>query len=119
MAARNCAHGKPPMPKQAAFFVQQAAEKLVKAVLVTADVRPRHTHDIGALIGDIPETHAGKQSLADLHRLTPYAVVFRYPSEEAAAEPAPEPIEIDRWIDEVRARKADFERWLAEREAAP
>ena len=116
VAAGNCAHGRPPTPKQAAFFVQQAAEKLVKAVLVAWDVRPAHTHDIAGLVDLIPETHPGRPDLVGLHRFTRYAVVFRYPLEEGSMEVIPVPAEIDRWIAEIETLKADFERWLAARE---
>jgi HEPN domain-containing protein len=112
VAARNCAHGEPPVPKQAAFFVQQAAETLVKAVLVAWNVRPPHTHDIAELIDLIPEAHPGRSGLPRLDRLTRYAVVFRYPVEEGATEPTPEPTEIDGWIKEIAALKAEFERWV-------
>lgn len=103
------------MHKRAAFFVQQAAEKPVKAVLVAWEVRPRHTHDIADLIQDVPEAHLGKAALAKLDRFTRYAVVFRYPSEEEA-EPVPNTSDIEGWITEIRALKTDFERWLADRE---
>jgi HEPN domain-containing protein len=115
LAAQHCAHGEPPVLKRAAFLVQQAAEKLVKAVLVAWDLRPRHTHDIAELIELVPERHPGRAGLARLHRFTRYVVVFRYPPEEAAAESIPEPAEIDGWIAKIKALKAEFERWLAER----
>jgi HEPN domain-containing protein len=118
VAAGNCVHGQPPSPKQAAFFVQQAAEMLVKAVLVAWDVRPR-SHDIAELVDLIPKAHPGRPGLVGLHRFTRYAVVFRYPLEEPATEPIPEPAEIDSWIAEIGGLKGDFECWLANREAKP
>jgi len=119
VAARHCAHGEPPVPKRAAFFVQQAAEKLVKAVLVAWGIRPPHTHDIAELIDLVPETHPGHPGLANLQRFTRYAVVFRYPSEEPATEPVPDAAEIDGWIIEIAALKLDLEGWLESRETAP
>lgn len=119
IAAANCAHGRPPVPKQAAFFVHQAAEKLVKAVLVARDIRPHHTHDIAQLIELVPKTHPGRLGLLQLRRFTRYAVVFRYPLEEPATERIPEQADIDGWIAEIKALKADFEHWIDEREAKP
>jgi hypothetical protein len=116
LAAWHCARGEPPVPKRAAFFVQQAAEKLVKVILVAWDIRPRHTHDIAEPIDLVPEAHPGRPAIAKLHRFTRYAVVFRYPLEEAAAEPVAEPTDIDSWIKEIRALRADFERWLDRQE---
>jgi HEPN domain-containing protein len=119
LAAWHCARGEPPVPKRAAFFVQQAAEKLAKAILIAWDLRPPHTHDIAELVKLVPESHPGRSKLTELQRFTRYAIVFRYPLEEAAAEPVPETTDISSWIDEIRALKADFERWLAQREAQP
>jgi HEPN domain-containing protein len=118
IAAANCAHGRPPAPKRAAFFIQQAAEKL-KAVLVAWDIRPPHTHDIAKLTELILKTHPRRAGLLELHRFTRYAVVFRYPLEEPAAEPIPEPAAIASWITEIEVLKADLERWSAERKARP
>jgi hypothetical protein len=55
--------------------------------------------------------------LSDLHRFTDFVVAFRYPSEQGEGT-FPTADEIDAWIAEVETLKADFERWLVEREAA-
>ncbi len=41
--------GTPPLLSVSAFHCQQAAEKLLKAALVRAGVRPRKTHDLTSL----------------------------------------------------------------------
>jgi hypothetical protein len=46
--------------------------------------------------------------------------VHRYPGESGAPpEPEPSATEVRAWIAEVEALKANFERWLTAREAAP
>jgi HEPN domain-containing protein len=116
MSARNCAHAPEPTLDRSAFFIQQAAEKLVKAVLLGHGIEPRWTHDIGELARRVPGAYPGQRQLSGLHRFTDFVVAFRYPSEQGE-EAIPTVSEIDAWIAEVEALKADFERWLAEREA--
>ncbi len=55
----------------------------MKAALVeTRTVFPK-THDIGALVGLLPDSHPLKNQLADLSKLTPYGVAYRYPAEDS------------------------------------
>ncbi|TBR29452.1 MAG: HEPN domain-containing protein, partial [Reyranella sp.] len=82
---------------------QQAAEKLVKAVLVETRIAFPKTHDIGALIGLLPASHPLKTKLADLAKLTPYGVAYRYPAEDIWELPSTATIET--WkvvIEEIR-----------------
>lgn len=62
------------------FHAQQAAEKLLKALLVAhGQIVPR-THDLSALLGRTAATGAAVAPLAeDCQRLQPYAVLARYP----------------------------------------
>ena len=53
-AAWSCARGPRASPTRAAYFVQQAAEKLVKAVLIACRVNPPRVHDIGGLVALLP-----------------------------------------------------------------
>jgi HEPN domain len=73
-----------PMPSLigAAYHCQQAAEKLVKAVLVEANTAFPKTHDIAALVGLLPSGHRLKAKLHNLEKLTPYGVAYRYPAED-------------------------------------
>jgi len=59
-------HGPLPSLAGAAYHCQQAAEKLVKAALVEARTVFPKTHDIGALVGLLPDSHPLKNQLADL-----------------------------------------------------
>ena len=67
------------------FHVQQAAEKSFKAWLALLDVRFPLTHDLGALVGLLPET-VDTTAFLPLCAYTPYGVQFRY---QAAAGDAP------------------------------
>jgi len=61
------------------FHCQQAAEKLLKALLSNFGVAFPRTHNLRVLM-DLAEDagHALPAALADLDVLTPFAVLFRY-----------------------------------------
>ena len=118
MARRACAPGDP-MPDQAAYNVQQAAEKLTKAALVAHEMRPRKGHVIKSSAERLPEGFVHRARFLELDRFSDYVWARRYPEEDLSRPPPPEPspAEAQAWVDEIEALKADFERWLAEREA--
>ena len=92
----------PDMPALAAFHLQQAAEKLVKAELAALGMSPPKLHDIGHLAGLLPPDYPRRPVLAALDKLTAYAVAARYPeSEQLTADLDPELLA--RWADEIGA----------------
>lgn len=119
-AARLCCQDHDAVPDRAAYHVQQAAEKLTKAALVAHEIRPRKGHMIGEFAKRLPRQFPGRDRFLALERFTKFVWVHRYPGEtEASAEPMPAVEDVKGWIAEVDALKADLERWLATREAAP
>jgi HEPN domain-containing protein/predicted nucleotidyltransferase len=113
-AAVSCIHGPRPAPSRAAFHVQQAAETLAKSALAAHRIRPEKTHQIGEVAERLPDDFALKPRLLALERFSGYAVAFRYPGAPSMSVPAAS--EIEGWIAEIEALKAELERWLAERE---
>lgn len=111
-AAWSCSRGERAVNDRAAYHVQQAAEKLVKAVLVSHEIPPPKFHDIAILVARLPAGVDQRERNLALDRFTMYATAFRYPSEEEDVEPEPTTGEIDAWIEEVRALKLAFEATL-------
>ena len=69
------------------FHAQQVAEKMLKAVLVDQGRSVARTHDLVALLAEAVAAGTPLDSLeADCRRLTPYAVLLRYPG--TAVEPS-------------------------------
>jgi uncharacterized protein len=117
--ARKACEGDDAVPDQAAYHVQQAAEKLTKAALVAHKIRPRKGHKIGEFAKRLPATFTDRDRFLALERFTKFVWVHRYPDEtDAPPEPEPAAAEVQAWITEIEALKTDFERWLAAREAA-
>jgi HEPN domain-containing protein len=110
-AAWSCIRGPRASPKRAAYHVQQAAEKLLKAALVASGVSPPRTHDLEELAALMPDETPNRERLRGLKRFTVFAFAFRYPGEDVL-EPEPTHQEIDVWINDLTKLKADFERWL-------
>lgn len=72
-----------PVPvKIICYHCEQAAEKLLKAVLVAADIEPPKTHDLIQLCKKCAELDSAYEVLADACiELSPYGVQVRYPSD--------------------------------------
>jgi HEPN domain-containing protein len=72
-----------PIHDAVAFHCQQAAEKLLKAVLVARAENPPRTHDLEALFDLVAPGREPSTELADaLGYLTAFAVMPRYPITE-------------------------------------
>lgn len=108
-AVADCLYGSEPTPTGAAYHCQQGAEKLVKAVLVAAEIHPPRSHDIGELVDRLGKDHRLYPTLVPLARLTPYAWLFRYPSATATEDAAapPEVSEAANWLEALRHALAE------------
>jgi HEPN domain-containing protein len=88
------------------FHCQQAAEKLLKALLSFQGIRFRRTHDLLELIDLLIDNgYTLPGHLGDLDYLTPYAVEFRYELFSMAEE-----IRLDR--QEARNLVANLRSWI-------
>lgn len=79
------------------FDAQQAAEKAIRAVLISKGRRFPKTHDLSELLELVAVTGLGvPPPVLEAKRLTPYAVAGRYPgvSEDAGEEDHREALEI-------------------------
>lgn len=88
-AASHLLAGDPNLSYPAAFHAQQAAEKLLKAVLVWHQVEFPRTHDISRL-RDLMQSAAPDlaERLRDAAALTSYGVEARYPGD--VPDPTPD-----------------------------
>ena len=65
------------------FHAQQAAEKLIKAVLLASGVAFMKSHALSYLVGLVEEHHIdAPPELSEADVLSPWAVEFRYEGEE-------------------------------------
>ena len=97
----NNLEGPMPSLSGAAYHCQQAAEKLVKALLAQSAIVFPKSHDIAALVALLPADHRLKQRVRALEKLTPYGVAYRYPSGDGWEIPSASMIET--WLSEIKA----------------
>lgn len=71
----------PPAPRHACWLCQQAAEKALKAALVSEEIGFPLTHDLDALRNLLPEGWPVRDTHGDLAELTEWAVEARYPGD--------------------------------------
>ncbi len=106
-AVRNNVFGPEPTTEIAAFHCQQAAEKMFKAVLVSAGIDPPRRHNIDDLIDLLPADHPLKTELEPLGRFSPYAIAYRYPVQDPDILPEqPTRNEIVAWLEELDQARA-------------
>ena len=95
LAAKACLEADQSVPEVSAYLCQQATEKLVKALLVLANIPFPKTHDIEALRDLVAAAFPELISLIDpLIYVTEWAVVFRYPDLTEDIPPSAEEIRV-------------------------
>jgi HEPN domain-containing protein len=87
-----------PPNRFAAFHLEQAAEKLVKAVRLGRGLRVAADHNIEALVDELPADDAWRAKLRVLEPLAAYATTYRYPSPTGKRKGGPSNDEVLAWI---------------------
>ena len=90
-------------PRQAAYFVQQAAEKATRAVLTAAGVPFGTSHNLGQMAAALPPAHPMRMTINALDKYSSAATRYRYPSPAGRLANAPKSEEVASAIDEVAA----------------
>ncbi|HET6466999.1 MAG TPA: HEPN domain-containing protein, partial [Geminicoccaceae bacterium] len=95
-AIRGCLSVEPKALRGAAYHCQQAAEKMLKALLVSAGRPFRYVHDLDELADECalawPHLEA---DLAGVRPLTRWATAFRYPGVGETFDHPPGPDQIE------------------------
>ena len=79
---------EPPITGLALYHAQQAAEKALKAVLVSLDIEFPRTHNIRTLLDLLPGEIPTPSKILEAASLTDYAVLSRYPGYQEPIEQA-------------------------------
>ena len=77
--------------RYAAFHCQQAAEKLIKALLDARGIEFGAEHHLDVLVDKRPDADPWKPVLRPLEKYSPYATTFRYAKPAGGLMPAPDP----------------------------
>ncbi|MEP7123234.1 MAG: HEPN domain-containing protein [Byssovorax sp.] len=92
--------------RNSAYLCQQAAEKLIKAILLDQGIEAGTEHHLDVLVGRLPDTHPWKARLRTLDKYTPYATAYRYPGSGGRVPSAPD-------AKQVAADSALITQWIA------
>lgn len=76
-------------PRQSAYQLQQAAEKIARAVLAHGGIPFGTSHNLGQMAAALPLDHAWRPRLMALNHLSPAATAYRYPSPRGRLTPPP------------------------------
>jgi HEPN domain-containing protein len=96
-----------PPNRLAAFHLQQAAEKLIKAVRLGHGLRVTAEHNLELLIGELPRDDPWRTKLVVLESLSSYATSYRYPSPSGRRKDAPSSDEVLVWIRTIAGLSAE------------
>lgn len=104
-------------PRQAAYQVRQAAEKLARAILAAEGIPFGTSHNLGQMAAALPGDHPWRARLMRLDRHSPAATRWRHPSPAGRLPPPPANDALHRDIAELRTLLADAEAWCHTKEA--
>ena len=96
-----------PPNRFAAFHLEQAAEKLVKAVRLGRGLRVTADHNIEALVDELPTEDVWRTKLRVLEPLAAYATSYRYPSPTGKRKGGPSNDEVLVWITTITGLSAE------------
>ena len=108
MLARNA-------PRQSAYFCQQCAEKLARAILADAGVPFGPGHNLSQIAGALPDGHPWKSKINALDKHSPAATRFRYPSPTGRLFDPPAAEQLASDLSELESLLVEAKRHLAPR----
>lgn len=89
--------------RNAAYLCEQAAEKLIRAVLTSEGVQAGIRHELPDMVAKIPDENPTKATLRAIEHLDAYATAYRYPSPRGRVKAPPTPAELDEDIAKLDA----------------
>jgi HEPN domain-containing protein len=96
-----------PPNRLAAFHLQQAAEKLIKAVRLGHGLRVTAEHNLELLIGELPRDGPWRTKLVVLESLSSYATSLQISIAERRRKDAPSSDEVLVWIRTIAGLSAE------------
>ena len=103
-------------PRHSAFAIEQAAEKLLKAVLTTEGIAFTAGHrQLGRLAGLLPGEHIWRADLMAFDSYTSFATATRYPKPGGGMPQVPPRDVLDAGLKEVSLLVGEIEDWCREK----
>ena len=105
--------------RQCAYLVQQAAEKLARAILTGADIKFGPGHNLGQMAEALPEGHPWIEKIKPLNRHSPAVTRYRYPTMAGRLLDPPTTEKLKRDVAELADLLEEARRFLDEAIQAP
>jgi HEPN domain-containing protein len=103
-------------PRHCAFSIEQAAEKLSKAVLTAEGIHyAAGHHQLGRLAQLLPGDHIWRADLMTFDNYSSFATATRYPKPGGGMPTAPSRQVLDRGLEEVSSLVGEIEDWCREK----
>lgn len=120
LAAADLAHAKANLrafPRHAAFTLQQAAEKIIKAILSAERAAfPGASHQLDDLVSRISAQNPFRADLLGLSHLTSAATRYRYPTPRGDVPADPPAAEMAEDLKTLQLLLPEVRAWLRKRE---
>ena len=87
--------------RQAAYFCQQTAEKIARAILAIAGIPFGTGHNLGQMASALPQGHPWREKLKALDKHSPAATRYRYPGPTGRLAEPPRPEQLKEDIREL------------------
>ncbi len=81
--------------RNASYLSEQAAEKLIRAVLTSEGIQAGNRHELSDMVDQIPDQNPVKLALRAIEHLSAYATAYRYPSPRGRVRSPPSAAELD------------------------
>jgi HEPN domain-containing protein len=103
-------------PRDAAFHIEQAADKLLKAILMTEGINfgVGH-HQIGRLAQSLPPDHVWRADMMAFDIYSSYATAMRYPRPGGGMPRTPSKDVLKAGLVEVSSLVSEIQDWCRER----
>lgn len=106
----------PSLARPAAYHIEQAAEKLLKAVLTVEGIGfPTTHHQLGALAQMLPANHVWRPDLMSFDEFSSNATQIRYPTPGGGMPPEPDRADLERALKHVTGLAGEIGDWCAEK----
>jgi HEPN domain-containing protein len=89
--------------RNAAYLCEQAAEKVIRAVLTSENKHAGIRHQLDAMVDLVPDENPLKPALREIEELAAYATTFRYPTPAGRIPGAPSKDELKELLAKVEA----------------
>lgn len=93
--------------RNAAYLCEQAAEKVIRAVLTSEGIHAGIRHELPDMVARIPDENPVKPMLRAIEHLGAHATAYRYPSPRGRIRSSPTPAELEVDIAKIEVALSD------------